>query len=66
MDPYDAMQAFYDLGAKHFIPIHWGNFRLSLEKPDEPPQLLEHAARMSGASKQIHILKNGENILLTL
>jgi len=49
MDPYDAMQAFYDLGAKHFIPIHWGNFRLSLEKPDEPPQLLEHAARMSGA-----------------
>jgi L-ascorbate metabolism protein UlaG (beta-lactamase superfamily) len=36
MSPKDAVKAFHDLKAKLMIPVHWGAFRLSLEKIDDP------------------------------
>lgn len=64
MDPFDAIQAFEDLGANYMVPIHWGNFRLSLESPDEPPRTLERLAKITKSEDYIYILKNGESITL--
>ena len=61
MNPADALQTFSDLKAKQFIPIHWGNFRLSLEPISEPPRLLTKLAKQSGNMDKIHILHNGES-----
>src|SRR5579871_4307927 len=38
--PEEAGQAFLDVGARIFVPMHWGTFRLSIEPPDEPPRRL--------------------------
>jgi L-ascorbate metabolism protein UlaG (beta-lactamase superfamily) len=40
MNPEDALQAYLDLGAKRFMAMHWGTFKLTDEPLDEPPQLL--------------------------
>lgn len=36
MLPRDSAQAFIDLKAKYYVPIHWGMFELSLHAWDEP------------------------------
>ncbi|WP_201328553.1 MBL fold metallo-hydrolase [Thermotomaculum hydrothermale] len=36
MNPEEAYKAFKDLNAKHFIPIHYGVFKLSDESVSEP------------------------------
>jgi L-ascorbate metabolism protein UlaG (beta-lactamase superfamily) len=38
VDPDEAGQAFLDVRAHRFLPIHWGTFRLSDEAMDAPPQ----------------------------
>jgi L-ascorbate metabolism protein UlaG (beta-lactamase superfamily) len=38
--PSEAVQAFQDLGARHFIPMHYGTYDLSDEPPGEPLRLL--------------------------
>ena len=38
--PEEAGQAFLDVGARSIIPMHWGTFRLSTERTDEPTRLL--------------------------
>ena len=60
MSPGDAVQAFIDLKAKHFLPIHWGTFKISDEPMSEPPALLQQEAGKAGVSEQIHLLRNGE------
>ncbi|MDP2934036.1 MAG: MBL fold metallo-hydrolase [bacterium] len=64
MDPFDAMQAFYDLGANYMIPIHWGNFRISLESPDEPPRIMDRITQLTNSEDLVYMLKNGESITL--
>lgn len=59
MDPFDAVQALIDLGAKVMIPIHWGSFRLSLEKVDEAVKRLTEAASERGVLDNIRIIENG-------
>jgi len=43
MAPDEAAVAFRQLGAKTFVPIHWGTFHLSDEPMDEPPAALYRA-----------------------
>jgi L-ascorbate metabolism protein UlaG (beta-lactamase superfamily) len=41
MDPQDAVNAFGALGARRFVAMHWGTFKLTDEDLREPPALLE-------------------------
>lgn len=64
LNPQDAIQAFSELKAKHLLPIHWGNFRLSFESMKEPPQLIAKLAKEKGIEDKVHILQNGESFTL--
>lgn len=41
MNPEQAVQAFVDVGARHFLAMHWGTFKLTDEPLDEPPIRLQ-------------------------
>lgn len=61
LNPMKALQAFIDLKAENFIPVHWGAFRLSFEPLDEPPKILkEEIIRKSLPEEKFWILKPGE------
>ena len=40
LNPEQAVQAWADLGARLFVAMHWGTFKLTDEPLDEPPQRL--------------------------
>ncbi|WP_332628908.1 MBL fold metallo-hydrolase [Halalkalibacter flavus] len=65
MNPEQAVQAFLDLGAKAFVPMHYGTYRLSM---DTGPEALErlHAewSSRNTPDKKLNTLKIGETILL--
>lgn len=43
IDPIEAIAAFRDLGARRFVAMHWGTFKLTDEDLLEPPAMLvEH------------------------
>ena len=50
--PVQAVEVFRRLGASTAIPIHWGTFRLSYEKSNTPPQMLELALRCAGIERK--------------
>ncbi len=60
MNPEQALRAFAELGARTFVPMHYGSFRLSYEPVDEPPARLLEQARREGLSDRIRILTEGE------
>jgi L-ascorbate metabolism protein UlaG (beta-lactamase superfamily) len=41
LNPEQALRAFGDLGARTFVAMHWGTFKLTDEPLDEPPRRLE-------------------------
>ena len=43
MLPTESIQAFYDLKAKRYFPIHWGMFNLSLHAWYEPIEIITKA-----------------------
>lgn len=60
-----SVQAFIDLKAKNFIPMHWGTFRMATDKFEEPIILLKDAWEKNIENlqdKKLHILKFGERI----
>ncbi len=50
MLPTDSIQAFYDLKAKRFFPVHWGMFELSVHSWYEPIEIV-HAASVEKGFK---------------
>ena len=62
INPEEAVMVFKDLGAKRAIAIHWGTFKLTLEKMDEPPHRLNRALESAGISKnRFRVLQHGES-----
>lgn len=66
MDPAEGWQAFQDLGAGLFYPMHYGTFDLTDEPLDQPPRaLLELVTEESGDLERIRVLPAGGRELLT-
>src|SRR5271170_5435978 len=59
MGPDEAIKAFKDLGAKFFVPMHYGTFKLSFEEMDEPLRWLLEMAAEQNLTRQIKILDEG-------
>jgi L-ascorbate metabolism protein UlaG (beta-lactamase superfamily) len=59
MGPDEAMHDFRDLGAKWFVPMHYGSFKLSFEEMDAPPRWLKQIAQQEGLSHQLKMLEEG-------
>src|SRR5271163_2365584 len=59
MGPDQAIEAFKDLRAKFFVPMHYGTFKLSFEDLAEPPRWLWQIAREQNLTRQIKILDEG-------
>lgn len=59
VDPEQAVQAFLDLQARHFIPVHWGTFDLADERLQDPPRELRTHAAARGITDRVHLLDVG-------
>ncbi len=55
MDPNDAVEAFYDLDAKIFFPVHWGTFPLGGEPVGWPALELKRVAKERGLANILSI-----------
>jgi hypothetical protein len=65
LDPAQAVQAFRDLRARHFIGMHWGTFDLTDEPLDEPPKELARVLRNEGIDPTpYHVMAIGETLRL--
>lgn len=63
--PERAVEVFEKLGASTAIPIHWGTFRLSWEKWDTPPRMLELYLRCAGIERaRFAPLRAGQSIMV--
>jgi L-ascorbate metabolism protein UlaG (beta-lactamase superfamily) len=63
MDPEQALQAFEDVGARTFVAMHWGTFKLSDEPLDEPPHRLEAERLRRGLQRErVRVLAVGETL----
>jgi L-ascorbate metabolism protein UlaG (beta-lactamase superfamily) len=61
MTPEEAVQAFLDVRAKCFIPMHYGAFRLADDTPREAlDRLLAEWSRLALPDERLKILKLGE------
>ncbi|MFX3630004.1 MAG: MBL fold metallo-hydrolase [Ectobacillus sp.] len=66
MSPEESIQAYIDLNAKHFVPMHYGTFALADETPQEAiTRLREHWNAFSLPEEQLHILFLGQTFLLS-
>ena len=59
MGPEQAVQAFHELKAKTFVPMHFGTYRLSYEPMHEPAQRLMLAGNRAGCLQSIRFLVEG-------
>ena len=63
MNPEEAVQAYMDLGAREFVAMHWGTFRLTDEPMLEPPVRVRNAWQAQHLDAQrLHIPNHGETL----
>jgi L-ascorbate metabolism protein UlaG (beta-lactamase superfamily) len=63
LDPEQALAAFEALGARTFVAMHWGTFKLSDEPLDEPPRRLEAERQRRGLpAERVRVLAVGETL----
>ncbi|WP_088105371.1 MBL fold metallo-hydrolase [Halalkalibacter urbisdiaboli] len=62
ISPEKAIQAYLDIGATHFIPMHYGTFRLSIDTgPEALERLQKEWRRLKLPPEQLKVLKIGES-----
>ena len=67
VSPQEAVQAFLDVKAEYFVPIHWGTFELADEPLDNPPKVLkQEIERLKLDKSKFAILKHGETRIFEL
>ncbi|MFY2562414.1 MBL fold metallo-hydrolase [Corallococcus terminator] len=60
MNPEEAVRAFEALGAREFLAMHWGTFKLTDEPLDEPPRRLDAEWNRRGwPQERVHVLPVG-------
>jgi L-ascorbate metabolism protein UlaG (beta-lactamase superfamily) len=65
MNPEQALEAFQVLGARTFVAMHWGTFKLTDEPLDEPPRRLEaERVRRAIPAERVRLPAIGETIEL--
>ena len=64
MSPEAAYEAYQDLNAKHFIPMHYGTFDLSDEPLGEPRRWLERIHLENRLNGEIVFSEIGEHQLI--
>jgi L-ascorbate metabolism protein UlaG (beta-lactamase superfamily) len=64
MNPEEAVQAFTELRAQRFVPMHYGSFRLGYEPLEEPPERLLAAARARRIENKILVMTEGTPVVL--
>lgn len=66
LNPEQAGQAFLDLGAKTFVPMHWGAFQLTDEPLCEPVERLAEWWRREGPAdgRELRVMAVGETAVL--
>ena len=66
LNPEQAGQAFVEVGARHFIPMHWGTFQLTDESLCEPIDRMQAWWRREGPTnpRRLHVLDVGASIVL--
>ncbi len=57
MNPDRSLQAFIDLQATHFIPMHWGTFPFGNDQFDEPVRYLDKIKQRARGT--VHLIKAG-------
>jgi L-ascorbate metabolism protein UlaG (beta-lactamase superfamily) len=63
VSPEEALQAFLDVKAKYFVPMHYGAFKLSDDTPVQALQRLEAArARLGIPEEKLLMLRHGETM----
>jgi len=65
----EAVTAFLDLQATHFIPMHWGTFKFGTDRFADPINLLRKLWEVRVASlknKELHVVKFGERRAITI
>lgn len=66
VSPEEALQAFIDLKAKYFVPMHYGSFKLSDDTPEDALQRLETGRSELGIPKEkLLLLHHGETLRFT-
>jgi L-ascorbate metabolism protein UlaG (beta-lactamase superfamily) len=64
-DPAEAVQAFFDLGARAMVPIHYDTLVNGLDAPGEPRAVLERVMRERGLGPdRVRILAIGEQAVV--
>lgn len=65
MNPEQAGRAFLDVGARRFVPMHWGTFQLTDESLAEPAERIRKWwDGQELPDKEIHLLAVGETLEL--
>ncbi len=67
---YEAVQGFLELGATHFIPMHWGTFYFGTDTFDTPLRLLQQIWQEKTEQKQLlpeqlHVMRVGQTVTIT-
>lgn len=63
MNPEQAGRAFLEVGARHFVPMHWGTFQLADESLSEPAERIAEWWRTHAPDgKQLHLMAVGDTL----